>query len=231
MSQPALHRLFIVANLTPDGKSSKWLTPFENDILPLVAQHIKYIVVYLDEENDEAMAHVLRQLSNVKWVMVDLSVHSATSQTIEVLRGYTGVTRFTTISSGPFPIPHMEANISLLNSFGRSLVTIDLFNGWSLDQSDTLLRTIQDSCLTLENIYVYGTSDTCLALMLVGKTPWASRATLKSAHFEACKEIDAWIVASLVQLYPALQEVDISSCGGPGDYGRFHPLDLAPTSG
>ncbi|KIM34502.1 hypothetical protein M408DRAFT_325888 [Serendipita vermifera MAFF 305830] len=214
-----LHRLFTVANLTPHGNPTpEWLAVFEKEILPLAAQHVKYITIFVDEETDEAMARILRQLTHVRWLMLDLNLQSTTLQSIEVLSKFTNISRFTTISSGHIPSVHMETNARFLRAYGSKLKSLDLFNGWYQDPTDSLLLTIRDSCPVLQHFYLYGTSDTRLASILVEEPAWASRATLKSAHFEACKEVDAWIVASLVDLYPSLQEVNIGSCGGPGGY-------------
>jgi hypothetical protein len=197
-----------------------WLSLFEkSSVFPTIAQYIKYITVHLDEESDLLMARILRQLPNVKWIVLDINLQSSALESIDVLRKYTNVTRLTTISSGPLPVSHMEANTQFVKAYGKNLKTLDLFNAWNHDPTDHLLRTIRDNCPSLENIYIYGTAETSLALILVGEPAWSSRATLKTAHFEACKEIDAWIVASIVDLYQTLTEVDISSCGGPGDYG------------
>lgn len=221
MCHLGLQRLFVVANLTPQGKTvANWLSLFEkSSLFPVIAHYIKYITVYLDEESDPMMARVLRQLPNIKWLMLDLNLQSAALESIDVLKTYTNVIRLTTISSGPLPISHMEANTQFIQAYGKNLKSLDLFNAWNHDPTDSLLRTIRDSCPSLENIYIYGTADTSLASVLVEEPVWSSRATLKTAHFEACKEIDAWIVASIVKLYPALIDVNICSCGGPGDYG------------
>jgi hypothetical protein len=225
MCHLGLQRLFIVANLTPQGKPvANWLSLFEKSrVFPTIAQYIKYITVYLDEESDAMMARILRQLPNIKWLMLDLNLQAIAFESIDVLRKYTNVIRLTTISSGPLPICHMEANTQFIQAYGKNLKSLDLFNAWNHDPTDSLLRTIRDSCPYLENIYIYGTADTSLAPILVEEPAWPSRVTLKTAHFEACKEIDAWIVASIVKLYPALIDVNICSCGGPGDYGTHLP--------
>jgi len=224
MCNIGLQMLFTVASLTTRAKfGPEWLSFFEENILPTVSQSIKYITVYLYEQCDPVMARILRRLPNIRWLVLDLNLQTSALESIDVLSNFTNVTRLTTISSGPPLNCHMEVNTRLIRAYGKNLKSLDVYNSWNDDFSD-LLHVIRDFCPILENIYIYGTAGTALASILIGEPAWPSRTTLKVAHFEACREIDAWIVASIAELYPALKEVRIYSCGGPGSYGTFSLL-------
>jgi hypothetical protein len=189
-------------------------------MLPLVAPWIRYATVYLDDENDEVTARVMKQIPNLRWLVFDCRLQNYSPQAVSVLRNLSHVTRLSIYSCSPQLMSTLAANVQLLEAFGSKLKSLDVFCDGSSAPPDKLFHTIRDHVPSLESIYVFSTRDSLLVDLFVVKPGWPSRTTIKDAHFDECTEIDAWVVANIVRTCPVLCDLIISSCGGPGDFGE-----------
>ncbi|KAG8835101.1 hypothetical protein FRC17_005222 [Serendipita sp. 399] len=210
--------LFALLNLTPyRRRKQNFLSLFEQGMLSKVAPFVRYATVYLDDENEEIMTRILRQLSNIRWLVFDCRLQSGPSTAVDVLCSLSTVTHLTLYNLNPLTIATTDANIRLLKTFGRSLKNLEISCDWYSPPPDELLQTIYDYATCLRHFYIYSTRDTNIVDLLVYKE-WPSRITLKSIHLEECSEYEAWIVADMIRQYPALQDLRVESCGGPGGY-------------
>lgn len=208
-------------NLSPYRRNRpNWLLRFEKELLPRVGPWIRFATVYLDDENDKITARVLQHVPHLQWLAFDCRLQNYSPRAVDVLCKLSGVTHLSIYSTSPQLMSTLTANVRLVESFGSKLKSLDIFCDWSSATPDKLLESVRKHVPALESIYVFSTRESLLASLFQGGDDWPSRNTLKDAHFEECTEIDAWIVAGMVRSCPALCNVNISSCGGPGNYGK-----------
>lgn len=189
-------------------------------MLPLVAPWIRYATVYLDDENDEVTARVMKQIPNLRWLVFDCRLQNYSPQAVSVLRNLSSVTRLSIYSCSPQLMSTLAANVQLLQAFGSKLKSLYVYCDWSSSPPEKLFHAIRDHVPSLESIYVFSTRNSLVADLFVLEPGWSSRETLKDAHFEECTEMDAWVVANMVRRCPVLLDLIISSCGGPGEFGE-----------
>ncbi|KAG8837287.1 hypothetical protein FRB91_011749 [Serendipita sp. 411] len=210
--------LFAVVNLTPyRRRKQNFLSLFEQSMLSRVAPYVRYATVYLDDENEEIMARILRQMTNIRWLVFDCRLQSGPSIAVDVLCALSTVIHLTLYNLNPLTISTTESNIRLLKAFGNSLETLEISCDWYSPPPDELLTTIFKHAVCLRHFYIYSTRDTQIVERLV-YGEWPSRVTLESIHLEECSEYEAWIVADMIRRYPRLQDLRVESCGGPGGY-------------
>lgn len=194
---------------------------------PILSRYVKNVSIILDQEMGPFISRVIPRLPNIRWLLIDaknlanLQPPNDPKEMVDALAGLPNVQRISMFHIEGHP-DHTETNVDLLEAHGSRLRSLDLYIDYNLFiQQNAVLRAIQEHVTSLESLYVYSTRGTILADVLVGEHPiWPSRNTLREAHFEECTELEAPIVTQMVRLYPRLTDLVISSCGGPGGYGK-----------
>ncbi|PVG02027.1 hypothetical protein CPB86DRAFT_870713 [Serendipita vermifera] len=213
--------LFRMVNLTPCQKSiTNWLTRFTEAMFPQFGPFIHYATVFLDDEDDATIARILPQLTSLQWIVLDLHTSFPSAATTRTLGAFSSLTRLTICYSNYHSLNCFEGLPIMLQASGSHLKSLELIYMAGSRPRDIVFHTIRDHVTSLDHLYIACTSHSMLDRFLTEEPEWPSRMTLKDVKFEECQELDAWIIADIVRLFPALTHVNICSCGGPGDYGN-----------
>jgi hypothetical protein len=186
-----------------------------------IGSFVHYTTIFLDDEDDTMIARILPQLTGLQWLVLDLHTSFPSISSTKNLEKLSSLNRLTICYSNYHSLNCFEGVPAMLQASGNRLKSLELiFMAGSLPK-DTIFHAIRDHATSLEHLYIACTSHSMLDRFLLYETEWPSRMTLKDVKFEECQELDAWIIADFVSIYPALTHVNICSCGGPGDYGEF----------
>lgn len=216
-----LRQLFRAVNFTPYKRTRpNWLSLLEQTIFLKIAPHVRYATIYLDDPSLPLMTKILRHLTNVQWLVLDSKLQRKSPQILDALSHFTMLRRLSIFSiSSPMTIATVEANTAVLRQSGRTLRTLEFYCNPDFPPPTCLLEAIRDFVTSLSHLYVYSTRNSPIVDFLV-RGKWGSQLTIDSMHLEECMEFDAWVIASVVEKFRALDTLRVESCGGPGTYGN-----------
>jgi len=225
LSKLSIRYLYCIMNLNSSlHHNPKRLRRWTEEMLPLVSQWVRFATVYVDDKNIESTCRILERCPNIQWLVLDYQCQTYSAPLVDSLCSLSKVSRLSL-----YPMPRqpatLDTHIALLERVGKNLKSLDMYCGWEPDPLAQLFRIVRVHVHYLQHLSVYCTRDSGIGMMLTQDPVWESRNTLKDVYFEECSEMEAWVVADMVRLCKNLEDVNISSCGGPGGYNNANGRD------